>query len=296
MKRLIMILLLLTCSIFAIGDTMEVSMENDVMARTDRHYTHGTKISYSYPIESVLFADKNVTRIWSIGQYMYTPSKINLETIQYKDRPYAGWLYGSTSVSVCDDNNLDLIEFSVGVTGDWSGAGDTQKLIHKWIDSQDPKGWDTQLDSIVGLNLTFVEKYKWKIDNYADIMVKGNMTVGNIHVNAGLGASLRLGYNIPDDFGIIRMEPTSRDPSQFGVYSIVEVAGRAVGYNHFIEGENADKVYGIHAERLVADLDIGCGVYYGKVNFIYLYNIRSKEFKEQKDHNEFGTAAISWGW
>jgi len=294
-KRYIVLFLLLS-RVFAMGSTVEMSMENDVMAGTDRHYTHGTKISYSYPIESDLFMDKDIARTWSVGQYMYTPSDISIETMQYGDRPYAGWLYGSTSISVCDDNDLDLVEVSLEVTGDWSGAGGTQKQIHKWIDSREPMGWDTQLDSTIGMNFTIIEKHKWKLEDYGDIMVKGNVTAGNIYVNAGLGASLRLGYNVPDDFGIIRMEPSSRNPAQFGVYGVAEVSGRLVGYNYFIEGGDANRVYGIHAERLVADLDLGLGAYYGKVNFVYFYNIRSKEFKEQEDHNEFGTVAISWGF
>jgi len=141
-----------------------------------------------------------------------------------------------------------------------------------------------------------IKRHKWKIDHYADIMAKGGITVGSIHVNASLGASLRLGFNLPDDFGIIRMEPSSRNPAKFGVYGVAEVSNRLVGYNYFIEGDSAERVYGIHTERSVIDVDLGCGAYYGRINFVYLYNIRSKEFKEQEERNEFGTVSIAWSY
>jgi len=294
--------LLISMSTYVMCANVEIAMENDNMGRTDRHYTHGTRITYSYPIKSDMFPDKNVYRRWCVGQYMYTPSEINLETIQVGDRPYGGWAYGATSVSVSDDTEFDFLQIDLGVTGDWSGAGQTQRQIHEWIDSTEPMGWDTQLDEKVGVNVTYIKKYKLNTNytdflrEYTDLIFKGSATLGNIYANGSLGTSFRLGYNIPDDFGGIRMEPTSRGVNKFGAYGIAEVMGRYVGYNYFLQGDDTEEVYQISMENFVYDLAVGFGGYYGDFDLVYLYNIRSKEFKEQADHNEFGTIAISWSY
>lgn len=282
-------------SIYAVSETVEVSIENDTIANTDRHYTHGTRITYSYPLNNNLFPDKDISRSWAMGQYLYTPSNIDIETMQVGDRPYAGWLYGATSISVYDNKTLDFLEINVGIIGEKSGASYTQKIIHNWSDSTEPMGWDTQLDEHVGVNLTFIKKYKWKTD-YTDSIIKGNMTVGNIHVNCGAGASFRFGYNIPDDFGVVRMEPISRNIKKISVYGIVDLSQRFVTYNYFLEGDNTEEVYDIRLEKIVYDLAMGCGISYGEFNLIYLYNVRTKEFKEQKDYNEFGTIAVSFDY
>ena len=280
----------------AIGGTFELSIENDLVADSDKHYTHGTRLSYSYLLDNNSFSDKTVARTWSLGQYIYTPSDISFETIQFMDRPYNGWLYGASSIMVYDKKELDSLEINLGLTGKWSLADKTQIFIHKLIHSKEPRGWDTQLKERVGVNLTYIKKYKWKWD-YADCIVKGNITAGTIHINTGVGGLIRFGYNIPDDFGITRMEPLSRSLSKLGFYGIIETSGRYIAFNQILEGYRSDhvkEIYGIHAEDMVGDLDMGCGLSYGCFNLIYLYNIRSKEFKQQKEHNEFGTVVISW--
>jgi len=295
MKKYTIMLMFVWLGVSAFGSTVEVSMENDFLGGTDRHYTHGTRITHSYSITSDMFPDKNISRRWAIGQYMYTPSEIDVETIQIGDRPYGGWLYGATSISVYDNNTLDFLEIDVGLTGKWSGAGDTQKKIHEWLDATEPKGWDTQLDERVGVNMSYITKFKVRTDNL-DVVAKGSLTGGNIHLNAGVGMLLRLGYNIPDDFGVIRMEPVSRALADFGIYGIMELSSKFVGYNYFLEGNDTEDIYNINMERYVFEGSIGFGTYYKNLDFIYLYNIRTKEFKEQADNNEFGTVAFSWSY
>lgn len=294
MKRLSVLLAFMVC-FSAFGGTYEISLENDAIGGTDQHYTHGTRITYLYPIESSLFADKNAYRSWSIGQYMYTPSEIDVETIQVGDRPYAGWLYGSTSVSVDDGEVLDMLGITLGVAGEWSLAGDTQKMIHRWLDSTEPQGWDTQVDERIGFDLTYGRRHKWKAD-YADIILKADVSLGNIYCLGGLGVVARFGYNIPDDFGMVRMEPIARSISDFGIYGILEASERLVVYNYFLEGDDIESTYDINMSRSVYEMAVGCGAYYKGFNAIYLYNIRSREFKEQEEHSKFGTVAISWSY
>jgi len=295
MKKYISILVAFMVGCYAVADSVEVAMENDIVAKTDQHYTHGTRITYSYPVESSLFPDKDSIRRWSVGQYMYTPRNIRVEEIQVGDRPYAGWLYGAVSASFYNDNSMDFFEATVGATGSWSGGEETQTWFHEQFDATKPMGWDNQVDEQLGVNLTYMRKCKWKY-KYADAIITGDATAGNIYCHAGLGFTCRFGYNIPDDFGVVRMEPSSRSPESFGIYSIVGVSERFVGYNYFLEGNDIEETYDIHIERGVYDMSLGFGVRCKSFDAIYLYNIRSKEFKEQDDSSRFGTIALSWSY
>lgn len=296
MRKIIVLLMIVGIVGYANAGSLEVSLENDGVAETDRHYTHGTRVVYSYPVESQMFPDKNALRRWVVGQYMYTPSQIDVEEIQVGDRPYAGWLYGATSISVYDDMDLDFLEINIGVTGEWSGSGDVQKFAHDLSDSTEPMGWNTQLGEKVGANLTYARRHKWKRTEHSDAIVTLGSTLGNIHVNGTIGASFRFGYNIPDDFGVIRMEPSSRGLSDFGIYGLLDCSTHIVGYNYFLQGDNAEEIYDIEKELLFYEVGAGLGLYYKKLNLIYIQHLRTAEFKEQEDYNQFGTLMLSWNF
>jgi len=295
MKRLVLILAILVMGCYAVADSVEVAMENDIVAKTDQHYTHGTRITYSYPVESSLFPDKKSSRSWVLGQYMYTPRNIRAEEMVIGDRPYAGWLYGAFDVSFYDDDSMDFVELAVGVTGSWSGGEETQTWFHEQFDATKPMGWDNQVDERVGVNLTYMKKLKWKF-NYSDAILKFNATAGNIQTHAGFGLTYRFGYNIPDNFGVVRMEPTSRNLDSFGIYGIAGVSERFIAYNYFLEGNDVEETYDIQMNPWIYEMSLGFGVRCKSFDAIYLYNIRSKEFKEQDDSSKFGTIALSWSY
>src|SRR3546814_15174227 len=81
---------------------------------------------------------------------MYTPDDVALRNPPLDDRPYAGWLYGSVGLIAETGRRLDQLELTLGVVGPASLAEQTQKLIHEITDSQEPRGWDTQLENEPG--------------------------------------------------------------------------------------------------------------------------------------------------
>jgi len=89
------------------GGTWTLLLENDRLADTDRHYSHGTRLAwvsdkqtggpdwvrrtldFLYP-----FAEVRAGRIgFALGQNIYTPEDIARSDLIRDDRPYAGWLY-----------------------------------------------------------------------------------------------------------------------------------------------------------------------------------------------------------
>ena len=174
--------------------SLTLQFENDRIANTDRHYTHGTRLSWisesnqerpaEFDLLPVLLnpfddhdgdADRSTWRTGvALGQNIYTPERIAESAVIEGDRPYAGWLYlglslynekrlrpGETGWNKWD--KLNTWELNVGVVGPLSYAEDVQTIVHEYIQVTRPNGWDHQLSNEPGLAL----HYEWKFRHRA---------------------------------------------------------------------------------------------------------------------------------
>ncbi len=212
--------------------SLTLQFENDRIANTDRHYTHGTRLSWiseaneerpaefdKVPALLNPFDDPdNGTNpsTWrtgiALGQNIYTPENIAMTQVIEDDRPYAGWLYlglslynekrrgaGETGWNSWD--KLNTWELDLGIVGPQSYAEDVQTMVHDYIGVTRPNGWDHQLKNEPGLAL----HYEWKFRHRARLSVAdgGDSPVGralsfDIMPHYGLSAgnvdtSLRIG-------------------------------------------------------------------------------------------------------
>ncbi len=109
---------------------LSVSIENDLFASTDRHYTNGIRLSYLSAESAVpdwldraamalpIFSQDGRRR-WglSFGQSMYAPSDLTRRNPDPTDQPYAGWLYGSIGVVSEEPGRIDILEMDLGMVG-----------------------------------------------------------------------------------------------------------------------------------------------------------------------------------
>jgi len=208
------------------GGFFDVVDENDAWSNflgqhQDRHYTHGIKFDYTLP-EHALADTNTVIPLWGIhdvaashgfvlGQNMYTPQDILDPNPIPTDRPYAGWLYtglvyqrrGQFTENIAV---LENFEINFGVIGPLSMAGPTQRLIHRWRFPEDiPAGWGNQLKNEPGIVLKYARLWRWsptaETANYFDIVPRTGGELGNVDIFATAGATLRVGLNLPSDFG-----------------------------------------------------------------------------------------------
>ena len=161
--------------------------ENDLFNGTDSNYTNGVKYSVISPDLSpgapqgtlpkkVLEYVHKIPLIresppeysnqveFSFGQNMYTPTDISRSGLIKDDRPYAGWLYISTSYhrKYSTENPvkfMDTVELQFGVIGPASLAEDTQRIVHQWRGIETAKGWDHQLKNEPGIAAIFERKW-----------------------------------------------------------------------------------------------------------------------------------------
>jgi hypothetical protein len=259
-----------------------VVWENDVLSGKDKGYTNGIRFAYIASEEQSpeflrhasdylpMFAKNGEKRIGiAIGQNIYTPSNIETKTSDPKDYPYAGWLYGSLGMFSDTGKTLDNVVLTLGMVGPAARSEVTQKFIHKNItDSKRPQGWNNQLKDEPGFVLTYERKWREVFSASRnsigfDMMPNARINLGNVHTDVSTGVTLRLGYDLPVDYGPPRIRP-SLPGSDFFV-PVEKISGylfstaelRAVGRNIFLDGNTFQASPHVHKKTMVGTLQIG---------------------------------------
>lgn len=294
-------------------------LENDLFLGADRHYTNGFQLSWTsgpnrvpvWMLEAArwlpLFPKGGTVRAnYALGQSMYTPADISLRNPPLTDRPYAGWLYGSIGLIAKGETDLDQIQLQVGMVGPASYAEQAQKFVHKVIGSQEPMGWNYQLKNEPGVVLTYQHSWRTLTSSASPFGFKFDLTphagaaVGNVFTYANAGATLRFGWNLPDDYGPPRVQPSLpasgffEAQSSFGWYLFAGVEGRAVARNIFLDGNTFADSRSVSKEPLVADLQFGIAVTLGhSTRLAYTQVFRTREYSGQRDADKFGAISLS---
>ena len=287
---------------------LSLTWENDAVDGTDKHYTQGAKILFlsrddSLPhwlqrFSSTLPALGYETQAQKFGlgvaQEIYTPSDLRDSNILINDRPYAGWLYASFILQRRGPGPLKMLaretlRLEAGVIGPESQAEETQKEWH----SVAPQGWSHQLRTEIGLNLFYRREYLARFtdsNNHwtADFIPHVGAAVGNVADYFSLGTSIRLGYNIPNEFS-----PGSTVGPRWGVYAFSGVDGRAVLRNIFLDGNSFVPSHHVNRDLLTADFVSGVTLVFKRLEVTVSHTIRSREFVGQKAIDSFASANLT---
>jgi lipid A 3-O-deacylase len=303
-------------------------LENDFFGGTDRHYTNGVKLSWlsrdlttwgepgwrrkmieALPLVNRAGAQKNFG--FALGQNIYTPENDDLHVPDPTDRPYAGWSYLELDFVSKTPRIMDALSLQIGMIGRHSYAQETQHLIHGWLRNDQAKGWAFQLKDEVGANIIFERRWRMFARGARDaigfdIVPHAGVSVGNVQSFANIGTTVRLGFNLPSDFGIeliaggaaTNSPLDDRDPRvgarrRGSLFVFGGVDGRAVARDIFLDGNTWVDSPSVEKKRLVGDSFWGVGLVLAKWQFTYTYVVRSKEFKAQREVNQFGSITIS---
>ncbi|MBY0406850.1 MAG: lipid A deacylase LpxR family protein [Rickettsiales bacterium] len=294
-----------------------VVYENDVFAGTDQNYSNGVRFAWlsseDVPDEAEWLAahvlpieESGKKRIsLAAGQSMFTPRDLTRRDLIRDDRPYAGWLYVSGGMVSDTGSELDNIVLTLGVVGPASLAEQTQKFVHTTVTGEYPQGWNNQLKNEPGAVLTY--EHKWRsIAEFSpfglgvDFTPHVGVNLGNVFTDAAMGGTVRIGYDLPGDYGPPRIRPSLPGSDFFiptrelGGYVFAGVEGRAVGRNIFLDGNTFRDSHSVDKKLLVGGLQAGVAVTYGQTRLSYTHVLLTKEFKTQKEDSQFGALTLSW--
>ena len=190
---------------------------------TDRHYTNGVKATFAHrpdwagKLASALMpgpvlkgGDPQAAVGYAFGHNIYTPDGIETVALLPEDRPYAGWLYVGAYLQRATENEFDHLELNVGMIGPSALGEDVQRIVHDFFDQAEPRGWDNQLGDEFGFNVTYQRKWKFVFftdDHWsAELIPQAGLTLGTVNRHANISALVRVGTNLPGDFGPGRIE------------------------------------------------------------------------------------------
>jgi hypothetical protein len=206
------------------GGSVLRSLDNDAVAGSDDHYTHGFHVAYmgarrerfeDGPVPTAL--GRRIDDVWpfegeelrtttlSLSQRLFTPSDIDTRTPDPRDQPYAGLLYGTAAFASQSVDRLHAATVSLGLVGPGAGGEDTQQAVHRVIDAAHPLGWDEQVPNEPLFGVTFEERRRIARfeSNDAlglDALVGAFGALGNLQTSASLGAAVRFGFDLPRNF------------------------------------------------------------------------------------------------
>lgn len=299
--------------------------ENDLFFDTDRHYTQGLQFSYfmnetNTPrwVESVADAlphfrlHEYQTRFgFLVGQDIYTPGDIVNPGIIQTDRPYAGFLYVGLALQrrgLINDHLpvQDHFQLDLGIVGPSSLAEDAQTWVHQLRNFDIPQGWRHQLDTEPAIALKYERKFLWGWETESriglDIIPNIGLSLGTTETSIRTGSTIRMGYNMPYDFGHARIQSLSAAAAgrlqnhrsrDWGIHTFAHAEVKAVGFSTFLDGNVLQSSHHVNRIPFVAEMSSGAVARMKYVEFVCALTLRSKEFDEQKERNAYGTVSIN---
>jgi hypothetical protein len=202
------------------------------------------------------------------------------------------------------------LELDIGIVGPHSYAEDVQEWAHRLLDSEEPKGWSNQLKDEFALELIYERKWRlaasnlWQGFGY-DFIPHLGARVGNVYIYANTGAELRFGWNPPGDFGTCPIRPGCESNAapdmeedrgrSFGIHLFLNVDGRAVLRDIFLDGNTCKDSHSVDKRYFVADITAGIGISAKRFKLSYGVVYRTKEFHKQSSNGQlFGTLLITF--
>lgn len=291
--------------------------ENDIFANADRHYTSGVQAFYSPPESStpdwitdaaeafpLLDPAGHKRVVFSLGQKMYTPADISRPVPDPDDQPYAGFLYADVGVLSETARRLDRLNLTLGVVGPWAFARQTQIFVHHQTRSTIPKGWSHQLRNEPAVVLSYERAWRglYEASPFGlgfDVTPRLGGSIGNVATLAAAGVTVRLGVDLPQDYGPPRISPANQGTSafvpgrDFGWYLFAGAEGRAVARNIFLDGNSFRDGPSVDRRPWVGDLQAGLAVTVGGVRLAYTHIFRTKQFDGQPRADQFGSLSLS---
>lgn len=316
--------------------TYSLIVENDVFTGTDRNYTAGHNLSWVsdakrdpddlvtggfgrmlagaiYGLDTIRArngdgdpdTDILMHESFALGHSIFTPENISTPDPLPDQHPYAGYLYGNYSLVLAHRHMIDTFALDIGIIGPSAFGEEVQRNWHQLIDGEDPRGWDNQLHDEPGLTFTYQRQWRHDLRNSIgrfglDILPTAGASLGNVRTQANLGATLRAGYNLGNDYGPPRIRPALAgsailDQGNEGIafYLFGGVEGRAVLRNIFLDGNSFRDSLNVQRKPLVADFQVGAVFQTRSFQLAYTYVIRTEEFDGQMNPQKFGAISLS---
>ena len=295
-----------------------VKMENDIIAAdSDGHYSNGVEVAYSFvPDEAHWTRSMAESLGWSaanldvasyrFGHQIYTPDDIEIASLIEDDRPYAGLAYAGLSLFQSRDQgqwrDSRAWHMDLGLAGPGAGGERFQRAVHRATSSDEPKGWDNQLENEPFFNMAYGQRW-WRQSQLGPLELEYGpalgAAVGNLYTYASSGLGLRFGKGLARSLGLPSINPgygsgAYFEPDQsFAWFGYINLDGRYMAHNMLLDGNTFSNSHSVDREQWVGDLQAGVALTWERWQVSFASVWRTREFKGQTEPDQFGSLVVA---
>jgi hypothetical protein len=291
--------------------TFNFRYENDHYGNQDQGYSSGLRWQFGSRNVAHDDCDSGPVRLarhvlgWAIPEnpdelnllagvehHVYTPNDRFRTDLILDDRPYAGWLFTTWGLRARTDNELVRSYVNIGVVGPAAGGEQVQNFIHRILGRPRFSGWDNQLHNELGLQWVYDRAYRFELRSGSrlniDAIPHWGGSLGNVATYAEAGSELRIGPNLPDDFGMI---PVSAADGETGLrpYFFITANSRLVAHDIFLDGNTFGDSHSVDKKNFVGEYGFGVAVHVGGLQVSFTRLHRTREFDGQKELPSYGS-------
>jgi hypothetical protein len=314
--------ILFSINLKAETDWVTVTIDNDLFVGNDSGYTNGIYLSFfdvgdskneipkhDFWVAPLMWSmPKNGTlgavNSYMLGQTMSTPSDITVVIPDENELPYSALLALTNSYITVTPTYADRVSTSIGIVGPLALGEESQKLVHKIIGSDEPQGWDTQLENELVFQLSRGRTWRsWVSDSdNMDFLTSADLSVGTIQSSISAGITIRYGKDLINSYAttLLNNSRTSNPSAIKGAWYIY--GGLQTGYvfnQIFTDGNTFRDSRSIDYDKQFVGLTFGIAYSWENTSFTFAINdsniIQSgKEQKTLEDLTQYGTITLAW--
>lgn len=299
-----------------------LTFENDAFVGEDDGFTNGLGLTYGRgPFTS--FTEDNLPRplhwlaerthintrqdkvrgvAYTLFQTIQTPNDIAIPELQLDDIPYAGLLSLQTIMYAWDRNSSDQLAFQIGVIGPIALADEAQTTIHELIGSQEPLGWDNQLENELVLGVSALRSQKL-YRRYGprfgmDIIGLAKGDIGTILSSASAGLAVRVGTDMEFSHATFDLKSDRHvnalalaDSNKFYVYA--GVTAKYVFNDILLDGNNFEDSHSAPLENAQNLVTGGMVAKYGRFAYVFQLSSFSSRTELSSDREKLGALSVT---
>jgi len=224
--------------------------------------------------------------------------------VQPDDLPYVGLLALQTTLYAYDKNQSDQFSTYIGVVGPAALGEETQTLVHSAIGSEQPEGWDTQIDNELIFKAEAIRVQKLYRNYYSDkrgidLVGIGQLGLGTLSSEALVGFAARWGSSLEFSHATFSLQPdrqvnslTLTPTNNFFVF--VGALGGYVANDIMINGNTFRDSQSLPLRHEYNQVSAGLVFKYGKLSYVAQITTVNSRTTIPNPRARFGAFSITW--
>jgi lipid A 3-O-deacylase len=206
------------------------------------------------------------------------------------ERPYAAWLYASSTARFARAATMDELELAAGVTGQPALGKVAQTIAHTLNERYVRKasGWETQVGFEPGVLARFRRTWLARAASRSgpgiELQPFIGAAAGNILTNAEVGVQARVGIALAHPWHV----PQWGERPALEIFALGGVRQELVARNISLDGNTLHPERRVERELAVAEHTVGIGLRWKRITLSWRAVTRGREYESGPKQHSYG--------